>query len=74
MVKSKLPTDAKDPVIRRMDFADSPILTFSLEADGLSDGQSYDLADQHIKPRLEQVNAGKLLLLFEVASGKIGRR
>jgi HAE1 family hydrophobic/amphiphilic exporter-1 len=56
VVKSKLPTDVKDPVIRRMDPADSPILTFSLEADSLSDGQLYDFADQSIKPQLEQVN------------------
>jgi len=56
VIKSKLPTDAKDSVIRRMDFADSPILTFSLEVEGLSDGQLYDFADQNIKPQLEQVN------------------
>lgn len=67
VIRSKLPTDAEDPVIRRMDPADSPILTFALEVEGVSDGQLYDFADQYIKPRLEQVDG---VGLVEISGGR----
>lgn len=53
--KSKLPTEAKDPVIRRIDPGDQPILTLSINAD-LPPAELYDLANEIIRPRLEQVN------------------
>ncbi|OFZ81371.1 MAG: transporter [Bdellovibrionales bacterium RIFOXYD1_FULL_53_11] len=53
--KAKLPRDAKEPVIFKMDPSDSPILKIAVLAQ-IPDGQLYDIADQVIKPRLEQVN------------------
>lgn len=53
-VKRLLPTDIKEPVIRRIDPADQPILQLALDAD-LPDAQLFDLADDKIKPKLEQV-------------------
>jgi HAE1 family hydrophobic/amphiphilic exporter-1 len=64
--KSKLPDDIEEPVIRRIDPADQPILVLALKAD-LSDGQLYDLADQVIKPKLEQVNQ---VGLVEILGGR----
>ncbi|MGE4233515.1 MAG: efflux RND transporter permease subunit [Bacteriovoracia bacterium] len=52
--KRRLPLDIKEPVIRRLDPADQPILIIGLSAD-LTEAQLYDLADQLIKPKIEQV-------------------
>ncbi len=53
--KSKLPLDTKEPVIRRIDPSDQPVLQLSLNAD-LPDSQLYDVADDIIRPKLEQVS------------------
>ena len=53
--KSKLPEDIKEPIIRRIDPADQPVMTVALEAD-LSEGALFDLADQYITPRMEQAS------------------
>lgn len=53
--KRKLPTEAKEPTIRRIDPADQPILVISLSAD-LKPAELYDLASEEIRPRLEQIN------------------
>jgi HAE1 family hydrophobic/amphiphilic exporter-1 len=53
--KRKLPNDIEEPVIRRIDPADQPIVILALQAD-LSDADIYDLAQEVIKPKLEQVN------------------
>jgi len=52
--KPKLPRDVKEPTIRKMDPSDMPILKIAMYAE-LPDGQLYDVADQIIKPRIEQV-------------------
>lgn len=44
-----------DPIIRRVDPADQPVIVFSLTAD-LDQAKLYDLANEYIKPRLEQVS------------------
>jgi HAE1 family hydrophobic/amphiphilic exporter-1 len=54
-VRNKLPEDALDPVIRRIDPADQPILSVAVESQ-LPPGELYDLVDQVVRPRLEQVN------------------
>ncbi|MSR88180.1 MAG: efflux RND transporter permease subunit [Candidatus Margulisbacteria bacterium] len=54
-VRNKFPMEAKASVIRRLDPADQPILVLALNAD-LPEGALFDLADERIKPRLEQVN------------------
>lgn len=56
IAKAKLPTEVEDPVIRKFDPSDTPILTISLSAKELGDAALFDIADQFIKPRLEQVN------------------
>jgi HAE1 family hydrophobic/amphiphilic exporter-1 len=53
--KSKLPTDVKEPTIRRIDPSDQPVLQLAIKAD-LKPADLYDLANEKIKPRLEQVN------------------
>jgi HAE1 family hydrophobic/amphiphilic exporter-1 len=64
--KRKLPLDILEPVIRRIDPADQPILVLALEAD-LSESQLFDLADEVIKPSLEQVNQ---VGLVEILGGR----
>lgn len=54
-VRNKLPEDALDPVIRRIDPADQPILSVAIESK-LPPGELYDLVDLVVRPRLEQVN------------------
>ncbi len=54
--RSQLPSDiSEDPVIRRIDPSDLPVIVFSLNAD-LPPAKLYDLANEFIKPRLEQVS------------------
>ena len=65
--KSKLPTDVKESTIRRIDPSDQPIVQIAVGAPGLSDAQLYDLANERIKPRLEQVNQ---VGLVEVLGGR----
>lgn len=52
--KRKLPTDVKEPTIRRISPSDQPIVTVTLTAD-LPTAKLFDLADQVIRPKLEQV-------------------
>jgi HAE1 family hydrophobic/amphiphilic exporter-1 len=54
--KRKLPVDIKEPVIRRIDPADQPILTIAIDAPELRPDQLYELADTRVKPKIEQVN------------------
>lgn len=61
--KSKLPRDIREPVIRRIDPSDQPVLTLALSAD-LPPGELFDLADQTIRPRLEQVNKVGLVQIY----------
>lgn len=50
-VKPKLPDDAKEPIIRRIDPADQPIIILALNAD-LNEAQIYDIANEEIKQNL----------------------
>lgn len=52
--KSKLPRDVEEPMIRRIDPADQPIMIVGVEAP-LSAAELYNLANEEIRPRLEQV-------------------
>ncbi len=56
VVKAKLPTEVDDPVIKKFDLSDTPIMMISLSAEGMDAAKLYDIADQYIKPRFEQVN------------------
>ena len=51
--RPKLPEDIKEPVIRRVDPSDQPVLTIILKAD-LPEDKLFDLADNFVRPRLEQ--------------------
>lgn len=53
--KRKMPDDIEEPMIRRIDPADQPILILALSAK-LPEAELFDLADKDIKPRIEQVN------------------
>jgi HAE1 family hydrophobic/amphiphilic exporter-1 len=62
-VKAKLPLDIKEPSIARIDPSDQPIVQVSLDAK-LSPAQLYDLADDRLKPMIEQVpSIGKIDIL-----------
>ncbi|MDV6236062.1 efflux RND transporter permease subunit [Leptospira ellisii] len=50
-VKPKLPKDSKEPIIRRVDPSDQPILVLSLRAD-LSEAGLFDVANEEIKQGL----------------------
>ncbi|MGE3758690.1 MAG: efflux RND transporter permease subunit, partial [Pseudobdellovibrionaceae bacterium] len=52
--KRKLPDDIEEPTIRTVDPSDQPIAVVSVTAD-LSPAELYDLADEVVKPKLEQV-------------------
>jgi len=64
--KGKLPTDVKESIIRRIDPADQPVLQLSLDAP-LPDSKLFDVADQIIRPKLEQVNQ---VGMVEILGGK----
>lgn len=53
-VRGKLPDDTEEPVIRRIDPSDLPVLTLSITAE-LPPSELYDLANEVIRPKLEQV-------------------
>lgn len=53
--KRNLPNDADESVIRRIDPSDQPVLTLALEGN-LPEQKLYDVADELIRPRLEQVS------------------
>jgi HAE1 family hydrophobic/amphiphilic exporter-1 len=64
--KRKLPKDILEPVIRRIDPADQPILVVAVKAE-LPPAKLYDLVNERIKPKLEQVNqVGKV----EIVGGR----
>lgn len=65
-VKQKLPKDVKEPIIRRIDPADQPILQIAFVGT-LPPGQLFDVADLKIRTKLEQVNK---VGLVEVIGGR----
>ena len=59
-VRSKLPDDIKEPVIRLADPSDMPVAVVSIEA-ALDDAKIYDLVEYTIKQKLEQAdNVGRV--------------
>lgn len=64
--RPKLPDDVDEPTIRRIDPSDLPILTLTLKAE-MPMGQKFDLADDVVRPKLEQVkNVG----LVDIIGGR----
>lgn len=66
MAKRKLPVAAKEPVIRRFDPGDLPQLAIAVSAD-LPPGELFDLADDVVRPALQQVPQ---VGLVEVVGGR----
>jgi len=80
--RPKLPDDVKEPTIRRIDPSDQPIIMLTLNAN-LPPAQHYDLANEVIKPKLEQVDHVGLVEVLggrkreihvELDPGRISRR
>jgi len=66
--KRKLPLDIREPVIRRIDPSDQPVVVYSISAPGaIADAQLYDIADEIVRPRLEQVSK---VGLVEIIGGR----
>lgn len=62
-LKNDLPDDAKEPIIKRMDPADQPVVILSLTAD-LPETELFDLADTKIKNAFEQIkNVGNVEII-----------
>jgi HAE1 family hydrophobic/amphiphilic exporter-1 len=53
--RKKLPTEIDEPVIRKIDPADQPIITIAVQSE-LPDGELYQIVDKKIKPQFEQVS------------------
>jgi HAE1 family hydrophobic/amphiphilic exporter-1 len=53
--RKKLPTEIQEPIIRKIDPADQPIITLAVESD-LPVGELFQVVDKKIKPKFEQVN------------------
>ncbi|MBI2387659.1 MAG: efflux RND transporter permease subunit [Elusimicrobia bacterium] len=66
LARRKLPDDAKEPVIRRFDPSDTAQLAIAVSAD-LSPAELYDLADDVVRPALQQVPQ---VGLVEVVGGR----
>jgi HAE1 family hydrophobic/amphiphilic exporter-1 len=55
LVRNKLPDEVLNPMVRAIDFSEMPILMLAFKAEK-SPPELYDLADQILKPLLQQVN------------------
>lgn len=64
--KRKLPDDILEPTVRKLDPSDQPVMMFTLSAE-LSEAQLYDLANETVRPRIEQVSQ---VGLVEVLGGR----
>lgn len=53
-VRNKLPSEAKEPVIRRFDPADQPVMTLAVVSP-IEPGQLFDLVEEKIKPQIERI-------------------
>ncbi len=53
-IRRDLPTDIYEPVVRRFDPADQPIITLALTTK-LEAGKAYDLANETVKPLFERI-------------------
>ncbi|MGE0528654.1 MAG: efflux RND transporter permease subunit, partial [Bdellovibrionales bacterium] len=64
--RRKLPDDIEEPTIRRIDPSDQPIMMLTLSAK-LPMAQHFDLANEVVRPKLEQINQ---VGLVEVLGGR----
>lgn len=61
--KPRLPKDIKEPSIARFDPSETPIMMFSLSGN-LSESKLFEVADEFIRPKLEQVNQVSSVRVF----------
>lgn len=54
-IRRDLPADIYEPVIRRFDPADQPVITLAITS-ALPEGEAYDIASEIIKPQFERLN------------------
>ncbi|HEY8269847.1 MAG TPA: efflux RND transporter permease subunit, partial [Pseudobdellovibrionaceae bacterium] len=54
-IRRTLPNDIYEPVIRRFDPADQPVITLAITSN-LPPGQAFDVASELIKPQFERIN------------------
>ena len=54
-LRGQLPTDIDEPIIKTFDPADTPVLALALTAK-LPESKLFDLADNVVRPQIEQVN------------------
>ena len=66
IAKTKLPKDVKEPIINRLDPADQPVIVLALAAN-LSESELFELANERVKPKVEQVNK---VGLVEIIGGR----
>lgn len=52
-IRSKLPDDIKQPIVRRFDPADQPIVQLAVTSNAMSPTKLYDLVDQELKTQFE---------------------
>ncbi|MFZ3229474.1 MAG: efflux RND transporter permease subunit [Pseudobdellovibrio sp.] len=52
--RNKLPADVEEPVIRRFDPADQPIISLAISS-SIEEGELFDIADETIKPMFERI-------------------
>ena len=64
--KADLPDDIEEPVIRRVDPSDQPIVAIALTAD-MTEAELYDMANLTVKPKIEQINQ---VGLVEIIGGR----
>jgi HAE1 family hydrophobic/amphiphilic exporter-1 len=67
--RRRLPDEVKESTIRRIDPADQPIMILTLNAD-LPPGKHFDLADEIVRPKIEQL---KQVGLVQVIGGAQAR-
>jgi HAE1 family hydrophobic/amphiphilic exporter-1 len=65
--RRRLPDDIEEPTIRTVDPADQPIAIVAVSAEGKSQAELFDIADQTVKVNLSQVNQ---VGLVEILGGR----
>lgn len=66
-IRRNLPTEMQEPVIRRLDPADLPIVRLAVRAPGLSPAKLYDAVDEMVKPPFERIDG---VGLVEIVGGR----
>lgn len=54
-IRRDLPSEVDEPIVRRFDPADQPIVTLAVVTKDIKPGEAYDLANETIKPQFERI-------------------